>query len=75
MQLIGLILLFLSSWYLWKLISKFLDEPTKRDLSNKLINLKNKFKDNKQIFSQEKIREAWKKYKEEGGALSNKSKS
>jgi len=52
MQLLGLILLLASSWYLWKLTSNFLDEPTKA-----------------------KISEAWEKYKEEGGALSNKEKS
>ena len=27
MQLLGLILLLASSWYLWKLTSNFLDEP------------------------------------------------
>ena len=37
--------------------------------------LKNKFTEGKQNFSKEKISEAWKKYKEEGGALSNKEKN
>ena len=75
MQLLGLILLLASSWYLWKLTSKFLDEPTKKELTNSLNNLKNKISEGKQNFSKAKIREAWEKYKEEGGALSNKEKS
>ncbi len=75
MQLLGLILLVASSWYLWKLTSKFLDEPTKKEFSNSFTNLKNKFNETKQSFSKEKISEAWDKYKEEGGALSNKDKN
>ena len=75
MQLLGLVLLIASSWYLWKLTSKFLDEPTKKELSNSLNNLKYKFNETKQSFSKAKISEAWEKYKEEGGALSNKDKS
>ena len=74
MQLLGLILLLASSWYLWKLTSNFLDEPTKKELTNSLNNLKNKFSEGKQNFSKAKISEAWEKYKEEGGALSNKEK-
>ena len=75
MQLLGLLLLLASSWYLWKLTSNFLDEPTKKELKNSLNNLKNKFLEGKQNFSIEKLSEAWQKYKEEGGALSNKDKS
>ena len=74
MQLLGLILLAASSWYLWKLTSKFLDEPTKNELKNSFNNLKKKLNESKQSFSKEKIIEAWDKYKEEGGALSNKEK-
>ena len=74
MQLLGLILLLASSWYLWKLTSNFLDEPTKKELSNNFTNLKNRFNENKKIFSKAKIKEAWDKYKEEGGALSNNDK-
>jgi len=74
MQLLGLILLAASSWYLWKLMSKFLDEPTKKELSNSFNDLKNKFQESKQSFSKAKISEAWEKYKQEGGALSNKDK-
>ena len=36
--------------------------------------LKNKLKESKESFSKAKISEAWDKYKEEGGALSNKNK-
>jgi len=75
MQLLGLILLIASSWYLWKLTSKFLDEPTKKELSNSFNNLVNRFNETKQSFSKAKISEAWDKYKEEGGALSNKDKN
>ena len=74
MQLLGLILLAASSWYLWRLTSNFLDEPTKKELSNSFNKLKSKFKQTKQSFSKAKISEAWDKYKEEGGALSNKNK-
>ena len=62
MQLLGLILLLASSWYLWKLTSNFLDEPTKKELTNSFNNLKNKFSEGKQNFSKAKISEAWEKY-------------
>ena len=75
MQLLGLILLLASSWYLWKLTSIFLDEPTIKELTKSLNNLKIKFSEGKQNFSKAKISEAWEKYKEEGGALTNKEKS
>ena len=74
MQLLGLILLAASSWYLWKLTSKFLDEPTKKEFTKSFNELKNKLKESKQSFSKAKISEAWDKYKKEGGALSNKDK-
>ena len=74
MQLLGLILLAASSWYLWKLTSNFLDEPTKKEISNSFNGIKNKFLEIKQSFSKANISKAWEKYKEEGGALSNKNK-
>ena len=74
MQLLGLILLLASSWYIWKLTSNFLDEPTKQELSNSLKKLQSKFNESKSRFSKEKINEAWQKYKDEGGFLSNKDK-
>ena len=75
MQLLGLILLVASSWYLWKLTSNFLDEKTKKELSNSFNSFRGKLIDTKKIFSKDKINEAWEKYKEEGGALSKKNKS
>ena len=75
MQLLGEILLLASSCYIWKLTSNFLDERTKKELTNNFNNLKNKFSEGKQNFSKAKISEAWEKYKEEGGALSNKDKN
>ena len=64
MQVLGLILLLASSWYLWKLTSNFLDEPTKKELTNSLNNLKNKFSEGKRNFSKAKISESCEKYKE-----------
>ena len=75
MQLIGLILLLASSWYLWKLTSNFLDEPTKKELSKNFNSLKSKLNETKLNLSKAKISEAWQKYREEGGALSNKNKN
>ena len=75
MQLLGFILLLASSWYLWKLTSNFLNEQTKKEISNNLNDLQKKIKESKNIFSKAKINEAWEKYKEEGGAFSNKTKS
>ena len=74
MQLLGLILLAASSWYLWKLTTKFLDDPTKKEITKSFNELKKKLKESKQIFSKAKISEAWDKYKEEGGAFYNKDK-
>jgi len=75
MQLLGLILLLAWSWYFWNITSNFLDEPTKKELTNSFNNLKNKLIEGKKNFSKAKISKAWEKYKEEGGALSNKEKS
>ena len=54
MQLLGLILLLASSWYLWKLTSNFLDEPTKKELRKGFNNFQNKFSEGKQNFSKGK---------------------
>ena len=54
MQLLGLILLAASSWYLWKLTSNFLDESTKKELSNSFNNLKNKFQESKKNFQKQR---------------------
>ena len=57
----------------WNLPCLFLEKYHLRDKPRN--NLKNKFSEAKQNFSKAKISEAWEKYKEEGGALSNKEKS
>ena len=75
MQLLGLILLLATTWYLVKVTSKFLDEQTKNDISNSFNILKNNLNNCQQILSKAKIREAWEKYKEEGGVLFNRDKS
>ena len=43
-------LLAASSWYLWKLTSNFLDEPTKKELSNSFNNIKKKFQERSKVF-------------------------
>ena len=74
MQLLGLLLLIVSSWYLWKLTNNFLDEKTKSSISNEFKNLNGKINVIKKIFSREFLKEAWQKYKEEDGLLANKNK-
>ncbi len=66
MKLLGLILLLATTWYLVKVTSKFLDEQTKKDITNSINILKKKVNESKQIFSKEKIRETWEKYTQEG---------
>jgi len=75
MQLLGLILLIASSWYIWKLSSNFLDEETKEGLNNDLKLFKNKFNETKSNFSKNKIDALWKKYKEEENSLQKKDES
>ena len=75
MQLLGLILLIASSWYIWKLSSNFLDEETKEGLNNDLKLFKNKFNETKSNFSKNKLDELWKKYKEEEKSLPKKDES
>ena len=64
MQVLGLILLLATSWYLFKVTSKFLDGQTKKEMTNSINTRKKKLNESKQIFSKEKIRKAWKKYKQ-----------
>ena len=72
MQILGVILLIASSWYLWKLTSNFLDEPTKENLLKSLTNMKSKINKSKSFFSKENMKKAWDKYKEEGETFTNK---
>ena len=65
MQLLGLILLIASSWYIWKLSSNFLDKETKEGLSNDFKVLKNKIDETKNNFSRDNLDALWKRYKDE----------
>jgi len=72
MQLLGLILLLASSWYIWKLSTNFFDEETKEGLSNDLNLLKNKMNETKSNFSKNKLDALWKRYKEEDKSTTKK---
>ena len=72
MQLLGLILLLASSWYIWKLSTNFFDEETKEGFSNDLNLLKNKMNETKSNFSKNKLDALWKKYKEEDKSTTKK---
>ena len=65
MQLLGLILLIASSWYIWKLSTNFFDEETKEGFNNDFKLFKNKVNETKNNFSIDKLNALWKKYKEE----------
>ena len=65
MQLLGLILLIASSWYIWKLSTNFFDDETKEGFSNDFKLFKNKINETKNNFSMDKLEALWKKYKEE----------
>ena len=72
MQLLALVILLASSWYLLKLINNFLDEPTKKTIAINLSKSKDNLKKIKLIFKKETLDKAWAKYKQERGALANK---
>ena len=65
MQLIGLILLIASTWYIFKLTSNFLDDKTKRELSENSQIIQKQIDELKKRFSKESLKALWKKYKEE----------
>ena len=65
MQLLGLILLIASSWYIWKLSTNFFDDETKEGFSNDFKLFKNKINETKNNFSMDKLEALWKKYKQE----------
>ena len=65
MQVLGLILLIASSWYIWKLSTNFFDDDTKEGFSNDFKLFKNKINETKNNFSMDKLEALWKKYKEE----------
>ena len=72
MQLIGLILLIVTSWYIWKLSSNFLDEPTKKEIDENFKLFKKKFDALKKRFSKENLKLLWEKYKNERDSISSK---
>ena len=74
MQLLGLLLLIASSWYIWKLSSNFLDEQTKKEISDNFIIFKDQLNKLKLKFSQENLNKLWNKYKEESKSLPNHNK-
>ena len=65
MQIIGLILLIATSWYIFKLTSNFLDDQTKKELDENFELFKKQFKDLKNRFSKDNLKLIWEKYKEE----------
>ncbi len=72
MQIIGLILLIATSWYILKLTSNFLDDKTKKELDENFELLKKQFNDLKSRFSKENLKLIWEKYKEERKTITSK---
>ena len=72
MQLLGLILLIASSWYIWKLSTNFFDDETKEGFNNDFKLFKNKVNETKNNFSIDKLNALWKKYKEEDKSATKK---
>ena len=72
MQLLGLILLIASSWYIWKLSTNFFDDETKEGFSNDFKLFQNKMNETKNNFSIDKLNALWKKYKDEENKSVNK---
>tara|TARA_Y100001978_G_scaffold194227_1_gene201163 strand:- start:1608 stop:1829 length:222 start_codon:yes stop_codon:yes gene_type:complete len=65
MQLLGLILLIATSWYIWKLSSNFFDDQTKREISDNYGIFQEQFNELKKRFSKENLNKVWDKYKED----------
>ena len=74
MQLIGLILLIATSWYIWKLSSNFLDEQTKKEINDNYEIFIKQLNDLKKRFSKEKLNELWENYKLEANSNNNVEK-
>ena len=72
MQIIGLILLIATSWYIIKLTSNFLDDQTKKELDENYEVFKKQFNDLKNRFSKENLKLIWEKYKEERKTITSK---
>ena len=68
MQLLGLILLIATSWYIWKLSSNFFDDETKREISNNYDLFQEQFNELKKRFSMENLNKVWEKYKKDSSS-------
>tara|TARA_Y100000589_G_scaffold237433_1_gene224802 strand:+ start:577 stop:798 length:222 start_codon:yes stop_codon:yes gene_type:complete len=68
MQLLGLIILVASSWYIWKLSSNFFDDQTKREISENYGVFQEQFNELKKRFSKENLNKLWEKYKEDSSS-------
>ena len=73
MQIIGLILLIATSWYILKLTSNFLDDQTKKELDENFELFKKNFNDLKNRFSKDNLKLIWEKYKEERQSATTKN--
>tara|TARA_B100000900_G_C20349779_1_gene621818 strand:- start:499 stop:726 length:228 start_codon:yes stop_codon:yes gene_type:complete len=71
MQIIGLILLVASSWYIWKLSSNFLDEKTKKEMDDNFELFKKQLIELKNRFSKDNLKLIWEKYKNERDTISS----
>ena len=74
MQLLGLILLIATSWYIWKLSSNFLDDQTKKELDDNYQLFKKQLSEFKEKFSKDNLKMIWEKYKDERDSISGKDK-
>ena len=72
MQLIGLILLIATTWYIFKLTSNFLDDQTKKEIDDNFELLVKQFNELKKRFSKDNLKLIWEKYKEERETSTNK---
>ena len=74
MQLIGILLLIITSWYIWKLSSNFFDDQTKKEISDNSQIFKKQLDETLKKFSKENLKELWKKYKDESKNITNQEK-
>ena len=68
MQLLGLILLIVTSWYIWKLSSNFFDDQTKKEISDNFSVFEKQFNELKKRFSKDNLTKVWEKYKEDSSS-------
>jgi len=75
MQIVGLLLLIATSWYIWKLSSNFLDDETKNELTKNYEIFKEQFRQLKNRFSKDNLKILWQKYKDERDTLKNEKEN